>query len=250
MEQWKNVVGYEGLYLISSHGRVFSVRSNRTIKTAETRGGYYNVELNLNGKSEKKFVHRLVAEAFIENPHNFPIVNHKDENPSNNHVENLEWCTYKYNVNYGDCIEKRVRNTRRRRGADAPNSKNVYQFDLNGNLVAEYVSCAEAAQKTGFSHKSISKGCTGRLKVYKGYVWSYDGTFKLEPKKRTPRRGAVLMYDKDGNILKRYKCAADVALDGFNVDNVRQCCTGAKKSHAGYVWRYENKQYRKKKQPE
>ena len=238
MEQWKDVAGYEGLYKVSTEGRVYSTRNDKIICQSIARGGYPTIQLNLKGVPKKYFIHRLVATTFIPNPKKLPIINHKDENPSNNRAENLEWCTYKYNSNYGTIKQRRVANTNYRRGADSPNSRRVYQFDLQGSLIAEYVSCAEAAQKTGFSHKSISKGCTGRLKVYKGFVWSYDGTFKLEPKKRVPRRGAVLMFDTEHNLLKRYEYLRQVEQDGFNSECVGRCCRGLYKSYRGHIWKY------------
>ena len=118
-EIWKDVVGYEGLYQVSNLGNVRSVE--RTInmehprygsaivkyESKELRGylnerGYRKVCLTKNKHSKIRFVHRLVAEAFIPNPNKLPQINHKDEDKTNNHVDNLEWCTNKYNTNYGE----------------------------------------------------------------------------------------------------------------------------------------------------
>lgn len=114
MEQWKDVKGYEGIYEVSDHGRVktkkgkttHSVRhgervwKERFLKQKTDRGGYKRVTLWKEKKPKTCLVHRLVADAFIENPHDEPMVNHKDVNPSNNKVENLEWCDSKHNVNH------------------------------------------------------------------------------------------------------------------------------------------------------
>lgn len=111
-EIWKPVVEYEGLYEVSSRGRVKSLNyqgkkgKEGMLKLSKKKDGYLGVALTKNKKIKHLRVHRLVAEAFIPNYDNYPIINHKDENPSNNCVDNLEWCTYKYNMNYGHRTEK------------------------------------------------------------------------------------------------------------------------------------------------
>ena len=105
MEIWKDIKGYEGKYQISNKGRVKSLGNNKTKKEKIRDGkidnrGYKRISLCKNGKEKKYSIHRLVAQAFLPNPDNLPVVNHKDENKLNNNVENLEWCTQEYNVNY------------------------------------------------------------------------------------------------------------------------------------------------------
>lgn len=235
--EWKPAKGFNGLYLISDDGRVFSVRSNRILTTRTEKTGYKTIELNVNGVSKKMFVHRLVAEAFIPNPNNYPVVNHKDEDPGNNSVDNLEWCTYKYNINYGTCIERRVKNTVHKRGADHPGSKKVYQFDMDGNLLAEYESVADAAEKTGLSHKSISKACNGKLKKYSECVWSYDGTFHYDKVKHyKPRFGAIRQYDLQGNLIAEYNTLDEIREAGFNPQHVNRVCRGERKTYMNFIF--------------
>lgn len=117
-EIWKDVKGYEGLYQVSNMGRVRSVARVVTWKNQQTKSyksrmmkireknGYRVVSLYKNHKSKDNRVHRLVADAFIENPNNLPFINHIDEDKSNNKVDNLEWCTRQYNNNYGRRNEK------------------------------------------------------------------------------------------------------------------------------------------------
>lgn len=119
-EIWKDVQGYEGLYQVSSLGRVKSCSRLVHIENDTQRkyqrlherilkpggGKYEQVILCRNGKTEAKLIHRLVAQAFIPNLDNLPCINHKDENPSNNCVDNLEWCSYKYNNEYNSRIDK------------------------------------------------------------------------------------------------------------------------------------------------
>ena len=110
-EIWKDIQGYEGLYQVSNLGRVRSLRDNHKNKRIKTlkpcnRGNYLGVCLMKESRIKCHLIHRLVAIHFIENRDNLPCVNHKDENHNNNRVDNLEWCTVKYNINYGTRNEK------------------------------------------------------------------------------------------------------------------------------------------------
>lgn len=112
IEEWRDIKGYEGLYQVSSLGRVKHIKFNRIKRASTSR---YKMHI-LSKKGVKKGypLHRLVAEAFIPNPNNYPCVNHKDENPLNNTVNNLEWCTYSYNINYGTRNDRvRAKKTKR-----------------------------------------------------------------------------------------------------------------------------------------
>lgn len=176
-EIWKPVVGYEGAYEVSNLGRVRSVTrvrcaaygSTAVVKGTElairenTNNKYLLVRLNMGGQCRHKLVHRLVAEAFIPNPNNLPQINHKDENPHNNRVENLEWCDRYYNNHYG---------TGKLRAA-MTRGFSVIQMDMDGNEIARYWSAREAARAIGKSQAAISRACTGAYKQAYGYLWKY-----------------------------------------------------------------------------
>ena len=113
-EIWKDIQGYEELYQVSNLGRVKSLNyrktgKEKTLRLRNHKTGYVYIGLSKNGETKHYRVHRLVAETFISNPNNYLEVNHKDENPSNNRVDNLEWCTHTYNVYYG-ARNKRISN--------------------------------------------------------------------------------------------------------------------------------------------
>ena len=195
-EIWKPIEGYAE-YLISNLGRVKSIERTHTtnnrwgkidrvvgeriLKTSKTSGGYLKVSLRKNGISNTFLVHRLVAEAFIPNPDNLPCINHKDENPSNPIYTNLEWCTYKYNSNYGTS-KKRISEKHKgkklspehiRKMADSK-SISIIQYDKNMNVIAIWTSGKEAEKLTGIDASNISQVCKGKRKTAGGFVWKYN----------------------------------------------------------------------------
>ncbi len=111
-EKWKPVKGFENRYMISSFGRIYLLLYHRLGKPYMNSNGYYGFTLRNGNDVIKTTIHRLVAEAFIPNPSNLPVINHKDEIKTNNHFENLEWCTQKYNVNYNDACRTPQRKQR------------------------------------------------------------------------------------------------------------------------------------------
>lgn len=168
-------------YDIYPNGSVFSHKSNRFLKPIVHANGYAFVELFNEFGSKIKSIHRLVAEAFLPNPNNYPCVNHKDENPLNNNADNLEWCTHKYNSNYGTCKKRRVNNTDYTKPIYKElahtNSmrmrKAVVQCDLNGTELNVFESATEAFRVTGIRH--ITEVCKGSKvrKTAGGYIWKY-----------------------------------------------------------------------------
>lgn len=241
---WKPIEKYNGLYLISDDGKVFSVRNGRLLKVNDRGNGYMYIEINVNGKAKKEAIHRLVAEAFIPNPNNYPVVNHKDENPKNNNVDNLEWCTYQYNTNYGTCRQKISLHSPNKKGDKHPKSLKVYQYDLLGNFVAEYGSVREAARITGFANSSIASCANGRLKQSNGFVWSYKKEFRGYTSEVVEKfkKGAFLMYDLDGNYIRRFDNSKEMKDAGFNQISANRVVRGERKSYKGFVFKHEGVQ--------
>ena len=194
MEEWRDIKGYEGLYQVSNEGRIksFYLGKEKIRKLCNDKDGYLIVSLWKRGVSENPRVHRLVAEAFIPNPNNLPIVNHKDENKQNNMVwvnddgsidynkSNLEWCTVKYNTNYGTCLEKRKEKrkgwkpTKESIEKMAEKHKKPIGMYKDGILIKRFESAADAERENNnYKNMSISAACNGRIKTYRGYEWKF-----------------------------------------------------------------------------
>jgi hypothetical protein len=167
-EMWMPIYGYESLYEVSNMGRVRSLPRKTTrgkiLSPAIDKDGYYKVNLVDGERSKTYGIHRLVAQAFIENPFNLPVVNHKDENKQNNRADNLEYCTVKYNTNYNGATTKRGFSQRRA----------INQYDLDGNFIARWSGAIEIKQSLGYMACNISSVCQGHRKSAHGYLWRYD----------------------------------------------------------------------------
>ena len=166
-EIWKDVKGYEGLYQVSNLGNIksFHKRSYGNLLKLPIKKGYFQVGLRKNGIRKYYQVHRLVAEAFIENKQNLPQVNHKDENKLNNDVNNLEWCTVSYNNCYGTRLERVYFNNKSR--------KPVIYFNLKDNSTREFTSVMQASRETGINASSICHSCRNKDNMPRKYVWRY-----------------------------------------------------------------------------
>ena len=168
-EEWRDVVGYEGLYQVSDQGRVKSFKWNkeRFLKPSMDKDGYLLVTLCAGGKPKTFKVHRLVCQAFHKNPENKLCVNHIDENKTNNAASNLEWSTYEENNNHG------TRNERIAKGIAKALSKPVGQYTRDGELIKIWSSTIEVQRQAGFSQGNISKVANGKHKQAYGFIWKY-----------------------------------------------------------------------------
>lgn len=163
--QWAEIEGYEG-YMVSSDGRIYSRKRKIIMRQVTARNGYKRISLK---RGQSVAVHRLVAKAFIPNPNNYPEINHIDENKINNSVDNLEWCTRKYNVNYGSCKRKRVLNTDWEKMASKLR-KPVRRISADGKITI-FRSMKEAEKETGVKNGNISKCCRGAVRTAGGCRW-------------------------------------------------------------------------------
>ncbi len=173
MEIWKDIQGFEGLYQVSNFGNVKN-RKGRILRPATRNDMRKQVILWKNGKAFTRKIHRLVAIAFLPNPNGYLQINHKDEDPTNNNVENLEWCDELYNHHYGTAIQ---------RMADAMKgkflseksilSKRICQYSLNGDYIKEWACANDVKRELKISNANISLCCTGRRKSAGGFIWKY-----------------------------------------------------------------------------
>ena len=158
-EIWRDIKGYEGKYMVSNLGRVKSLNYNKTGKEKIMKGvpdgyGYFQLSLCKEGKVKNCRINRLVAQAFIPNPDNLPEVNHKDKIRTNNRVDNLEWCTTQYNVEYSK-------------------AKAVIGINKVSGLILEFPSANEAKRQTGINQSNIIQCCKGRRNSAGGFYWHY-----------------------------------------------------------------------------
>lgn len=168
-EIWKTIEGYPN-YQISNLGNVKSLNYNRTrkeklLRFSKDKYGYLRVTISKEGVKKYIQVHRLVCEAFLQNPFNLPQVNHRNEDKTDNRIENLEYCDAKYNINYGTAIERRskalINNPKR--------SKKILCVETG----VVYPSTMEIERQFGFYHNQISACCNGKAKSCGGFHWQY-----------------------------------------------------------------------------
>lgn len=251
-EEWRPVVGYEGLYEVSNLGNVDSLNFHREgrrhrIKVRVNFFGYAYVMLNKDKQQRPYFLHRIIAMAFVPNPNNYPIINHKDENPLNNNIENLEWVTYKYNTNYGTCIKRRSEKKK----------KPVIQMTLDGEFIARYNSVKEAAANINCRPSSITCACRGRLKKCQGFLWKFEKESAMENSRwRTKEekerdiekkklnalkhKKKIIQFTIDGCFIKEYgSCYEASAKTGINRRSILENCKKRRKTTHGYIFKYK-----------
>ena len=179
-EVWKDIEGYEGKYQISNLGNVKSLQYRghegviRNLVPKVNNYGRLWVELMKDGKKRQFLIHRLVGMAFIPNPDNLPQINHMDENPKNNRVDNLEWCTGEYNVHY--YIERHPMAARNRKSTGKYHrklDKPVNQIDFDGNIVKQWDDARTVVNEFGYNQWSITQCCDGKRNTAYGFRWQY-----------------------------------------------------------------------------
>lgn len=155
----RDIPGFEGLYAVTSCGKVWSYKRKIFLKVWDRGNGYLSVNLYKNGVEKHFLIHRLVAEAYLPNPEGLPQVNHIDEDKTHNYINNLEWCDSQYNNNYGTRCERMSKTL----------GKMIYCVELGRT----FDSACQAARELGLNNSHISKCCTGKRKTTGGYHWRY-----------------------------------------------------------------------------
>jgi hypothetical protein len=202
-EEWRDVVGWEGLYQVSNLGRIkglpkvtsFGCRtkslSERILRPTISKRGYYVVSLSHCGKTRTLTIHRIIADAFIPNPENKRAIDHIDTNRLNNNLSNLRWCTDRENSNNPITLEKNRCNCKKMWVNGVFDSRNnthyrkVAQYTRDGVLIKVWDSIKEASNQLGIDSSSISKVCLGvnpNRKTVGGYIWKHIGGHYIKEK--------------------------------------------------------------------
>lgn len=202
-EIWKNIEGYDG-YQVSNLGNVKSLNYNKTgkekiMKLCKDKYGYLTLILYKEGKNKFMRVHRLVADAFIKNPNNLPQVNHRNEDKTDNRVENLEFCDAKYNMNFCTRNERSSKSK-----TNGKKSKKVICIETG----VTYPSLSEVHRQFGFSESNISAACRGKYKQSYGYHWKFVDQFKIDQifsNKYLKLKYFLYLYNEERSKASYYK---------------------------------------------
>ena len=255
-EIWKEIKGYEGRYLVSNLGRVRGYPrwveqphggkryiDGHILAQRLSGNGYMSIRLiGADGKNKTFSTHRLVAMNFIDNPNNLPCVNHKDENKLNNAASNLEWCTYKENINYGTCIKRR-------------DEKRQYRVEMIDSTTLKVLKTFEsikiASEETGISERQIAVVCAKSKNVYRagGYLWRYADESVRQKKCVNAELRTLPRYYNRGCPVEKLDKNTNEVLEVFS--NMTEACKAMNVSSStivsamkrgslscGYKWRY------------
>lgn len=253
-EVWKDVVGWEGMYEVSSFGKVKSLnrtyvrtdglsvnRKGRLLKTPPNKDGYLIAHLTskMDNKKNTMRVHRLVANAFIYNPMNLPEVNHIDEIKSNNNVKNLEWCNHYDNCHHGTMLDRFLNHSSTSLKWEQ-SRKPIVGVSLDDGSEIRYGSISEA-DVNGFPRRNLFSAIKGTDRSCKGYVWFFESDFNQESKDTRMKkiaRKVIVQKDNIGNVINTFN---DTIEAGKHVNrdcsNISRACNLGRVC-AGFKWEY------------
>lgn len=259
-EIWKDYTYKDKTYYqVSNYGRVRSINRTRILfngveakimgklkKPTINDKGYVVYYLSFDGKSKPEQAHRLVASCFLnkEDFKSLPSeeiidlpsleINHKDENPLNNKVDNLEWCTHLYNINYGSRTKKVIDST----------SKPIEQYDKQGNFIKEWSSLAEASNELHISRGTLCSALKGDIKSCGGFQWKYKSSDKkIDVYKGNSMARKVVQLDLENNIIAIYDSLHDAERkSGVWMTQIKKCCDKVPMYNTakGYKWCWES----------
>lgn len=251
-ETWRDVVGYEGRYMVSTYGRVKSLfylghPGERVLKLTNHHTGYFVVSLFKNSKKKLYSVHILVAQAFIPNKEGKRCVNHIDGNKHNNHVENLEWVSHLENTKHA--IHTGLRdphNVHKKLGADNVTSKPVLQYSLDGAFICRWDSQSDAARALGVRPGTIHN-CVDKLtKKCNGFMWRsipQNGIIqdRIAPFSNRLSDKEVTQFDLNHELIRSWSSFKDIYTElGLKRKSIHDCCMGRQKTCGGFIWEYVN----------
>lgn len=248
-EVWKDVKDYEGIFQVSNLGRVKSMSRLITYKDGRSYtskeklmspvlngDGYPITHFKVGGEGRSVRVHRLVAQAFIENPNNYSEVNHIDEDKTNNHCDNLEWCTRKENMNHGT-IKERTRNHPNIVKRLEESKVAIIGIHIETEKEIRFESISEA-DKNGFPRRNVGAAITGSDKSCRGYVWLREDEYTEELKrdKLKPFRIKIKQLDDEGNLINAFDEINQAGIFvGVHPSNISRAISNNRKCK-GYKW--------------
>lgn len=258
-EMWKDVVGYEGLYVVSNLGRIVSlsrlvdrkrykfISKSKLLNSSLGKNGYLGVTLcGIDNNQRRKNIHRIVAEAFIPNPNNFIYIDHINTVRTDNKVENLRWCTPSMN-NLNPIT--RSKQSKRKTGKYFGEIKPVVAVNiLDTSKVIFYKSMAET-RNDGFIESHVSSVCRGNRNQHKGYKWyflpEYEKLYnagilsrhcKEHLYKPNPLCKPIVGIKENETLI--FQSIAESTESGFSKSAICRCCKGIKPQYKGYKWMY------------
>ena len=242
-EEWKDIRGFEGRYQVSNMGRVRSLDryslnerprlvKGQILKTViPNTGGYYRVSLSDGNRNYTHYeVHRLVALHFVPGYKEGLVVNHKNEIKTDNRAENLEWCTFQYNINYSDNIACRRRS--------------IYQYSMDGDFITKYKCCSEVEKQFGtYQGAMVHVLYESKTGIWKGYRWSFEMRTKdqwqeIAKKYKSKRRPVVQVDDNNSEIAIYDSVKYAAKAMGVTIQSISNCCRGKTIHAAGYRWKF------------
>ena len=251
-EVWKDVKGYEGIYQVSNLGRVKSLSrlitysdgrsyqsKEKVLSSPLSSDGYPHVHFKVKDDDRTVKVHRLVAEAFVDNPNNYSEINHIDEVKHNNIFSNLEWCTRKQNMNHGTIIERILRHPNRIKTLEE-SKRPIIAINIETGNEIRFSSVSEA-DKRGFKRRNIWSAINGNDLSHKNHVWLYEKDYSIEEKRKALKRvmkKKTYQLDDDMNVVNVYENSVIASKKvGVDSSNISRAVKNKRKS-AGYYWEY------------
>ena len=209
--------------------------------------GYYAYHLRCSGKTVKAYLHRLIAEAFIPNPKNYPQIDHINTVRTDCRIENLRWCTSKQNQN-NPCTREKMRrnayesrqcktkitNTRDLKGLN----KKVFCYGNDGNFIKEYPRASAVAEEIGVPPSHVNNACLYGYALRRR-LYRYDRLERIE--NHAFARKKIYQYDKNGNFIREWDSITE-AQNYYKVKTIARVCYGKRKTSAGYIWSFFRKE--------
>lgn len=217
-------------YFITEDGKCYNQKTKKWLKGTVSHNGYLVYTLTIEGKSKKLFAHRMVMETYCpcENSDSL-VINHRDFNPLNNCLDNLEWCSQSENIAYSQREGRYLK-------------REIYCFDKDKKLIKVWKSLQEIKKEKGYQIGAISYNAKQKEKIkINGYYWSYENNsnFSIQTNKNTGKNKKVYQYTLNNELVAIYPSikAATRLINGNN-SHVGEACNGRIKTYKGYKWSF------------